>query len=245
MKRTALIALAVVGGIVGGAAAGMAGSPAPALHRSSAATAIDPGNFVRQVTNPYFPLRPGTLLVYRGVKDGKVQIDRVFVTDRTKTILGIHATVVRDIARRRGGKVLEKTFDWYAQDRQGNVWYLGENTKSFESGHVSTEGSWKAGEHGARAGIVMEADPRAATAYRQEFWKGHAEDQAWVVKRGGTVRVPLRKLHHKLVTFEWARLEPGVIDKKVYARGFGIVQELSQTGPKETSLLVRVHRPGR
>jgi|SRR6266540_3372670 len=242
MRRTALIALAVVGTTVCGAAVGMAGSPAPAPNAATATAGIDPANFVRHVTNPYFPLKPGALLVYKGIKDGQSQVDRVFVTYRTKTILGVHATVVRDIARHKG-RILEKTFDWYAQDTQGNVWYMGENTKAFENGHVDTEGSWKAGEHGARAGIVIEADPRAATAYRQEFWRGHAEDQAWVVKRGGTVRVPLGKLDHKLVTFEWSRLEPGVIDKKVYAQGFGIALEVSQTGPKETAKLVRVHRP--
>jgi hypothetical protein len=238
MRRTALIVLTVVGATVGLAAMGLAGSPAPA----NAAARFDPGNFVRHVTNPYFPLKPGTLLVYKGVKDGKSQVDRVFVTHRTKTILGVRATVVRDIARHKG-RILEKTFDWYAQDKQGNVWYLGENTKSFENGHVDTEGSWEAGQHGARAGIIMPADPHAATAYRQEFWKGHAEDQAWIVKRGGTVRAPIGKLRHKLVTFEWSRLEPGVLDKKVYARGYGIVREVSLTGPKETALLVRVKRP--
>ncbi len=215
----------------------------PHSGRSGAPTpAIDPSNFVRHVTNPFFPLKPGTVWVYRGIKDGKTQIDRVFVTRHTKTILGVHATVVRDVAT-QGGRVIERTFDWYAQDKQGNVWYLGEDTIAFENGGSSTEGSWKSGVHGAVPGIVMEADPQVADGYRQEFWKGHAEDQAWVLTRGGTVHVPFGHLRHALGTMEWTPLEPNVIDKKVYARGIGLVSEKSQTGPLETALLIGLHRP--
>jgi hypothetical protein len=210
--------------------------------RAPARASIRPENFVRHVTNPFFPLKPGTLLVYRGIKDGRLQTDRVFVTYRHKTILGVRTTVVRDIAKHRS-RVLEKTFDWYAQDKQGNVWYFGENTKAFENGHVDTEGSWKAGVNGARPGILMEADPLPPDAYRQEFYKGHAEDMAWVINRGGHVRVPYGRLGPKLVTLEFSRLEPKVVDKKVYVRGFGIVREIGLTGPKETAELYRVKRP--
>ena len=97
--------------------------------------------------------------------------------------------------------------------------------------------------NGARPGIIMEANPLPPDAYRQEFYKGHAEDQAWVLARGGHVRVPLGRLSHKLATLEWTPLEPKVVDKKVYARGYGIAREVSLTGPKETALLVRVKRP--
>jgi hypothetical protein len=241
MRSKTLGVLAVVAAILAGVA--VAGAAAPRSAMSAAVGAgVDPGNFVRHVTNPYFPLRPGTLFVYRGSEEGQTQVDRVLVTHRTKEILGVHTTVVRDVVRHKG-HLLEKTFDWYAQDKNGTVWYFGENTRSFEDGKVSTEGSWKAGRDGARPGIIMKADPRPTDAYRQEFYRNHAEDQAWVVKRGGSVRVPLGKLHHKLVTFEWARLEPGIIAKKVYARGFGIALERSMSGPQETSKLVRVRRP--
>jgi hypothetical protein len=242
MRRNALVGIAIVAAIVFGAAIAGVGAPIASVIASTGRGAIDPGNFVRHVTNPYFPLKPGTRLVYRGVKDGQTQVDRVFVTYRTKTIEGVHTTVVRDIARHKG-HVLERTFDWYAQDKQGTVWYFGENTKSFENGHVNREGSWRAGVDGARPGIIMPADPHPAQAYRQEFYKDHAEDQAWLVKRGGSVGVPYGKLHHKLVSFEWSRIEPRVVDKKVYARGFGIVQEVSKSGPHETADLVQVHRP--
>jgi hypothetical protein len=242
MRRKATLGLAILGAIVFGAAVAGAGASGASPSKARGPAAVDPENFVRHVTNPYFPLPPGTRLVYRGIKDGQTQIDRVFVTYKTKVIEGVRTTVVRDIAKHKG-RVLEKTFDWYAQDKQGNVWYFGENTKSFENGHVDTEGSWRAGVNGARPGIIMPADPHAAQAFRQEFYKGHAEDQSWFVKRGGSVGVPYGKLHHKLVSFEWSRLEPKVVDKKVYARGYGIVQEVSRSGPHETAELVRVHRP--
>jgi hypothetical protein len=235
---------AVVLGLIGPLAVGTLALASP--HSSSPArpraAAIDPGNFVRRVTNPFFPLAPGTSWVYRGLKDGATQIDRVFVTHHTKNIVGVHATVVRDVATQHG-RVIERTFDWYAQDKQGNVWYMGEDTTSFENGNVSKEGSWETGVHGAVPGIVMEADPQVPDGYRQEFWNGHAEDQAWVLARGGPVHVPLGNLHHALKTMEWTPLEPNVIDKKVYSLGIGLVSEESQTGPLETALLIRIHRP--
>src|SRR5207244_503260 len=132
---------------------------------------------------------PGRLLVYRGLRDGQVQIDRVFVTRRTRMIAGVRTTVVRDVAR-HGSRLLEDTTDYYAQDKQGNVWYFGEATKAYEpNGHVSTEGSWMTGVKGAVPGIIMEANPEPPDAYRQEFWRGHAEDMAWVLHRGKTLQV--------------------------------------------------------
>jgi len=203
---------------------------------------VNPSNFVARVTNPYFPLKPGTVLTYKGIKDGQTQIDRVTVTHRTKTILGVHATVIHDVATHQG-HLLEATFDYYAQDKQGNVWYFGENTKAYQNGRVSTEGSWMAGRNNARPGIIMEADPRVSDGYRQEYLKGHAEDQAWVVALAATVHVPGGSFHPALKSFEWTRLEPNVIDEKDYGRGVGIIREVSRTGPLETAFLVHVHRP--
>lgn len=216
-------------------------STAPARGSSSAA-ALDPGNFVAVVDNPYYPLAPGTTLVYQGVRDGQTQIDRVRVTDGTKTILGIQATVVLDVAR-HGGALLEKTHDWFAQDVEGNVWYLGEDTAEYdEQGNVvSTEGSWQAGVDGAEAGIIMEADPQVADGYRQEYLAGHAEDQAWILTRGGSVVVPFGRLHRTLLTMEWSPLEPKVVDQKTYAPGIGIVSERTVAGGQEVAELVAVH----
>ena len=125
---------------------------------------LDPANFVVVIDNPYYPLPPGRTLVYEGVKDGQTQQDTVTVTTETKVIEGITATVVSDVAT-HDGTVLEKTFDWFAQDKQGNVWYLGEDTTAFlPNGKADTSGSWQAGVHDAEPGIVMEAHPQIPDA---------------------------------------------------------------------------------
>jgi hypothetical protein len=235
MRRTALAAAVVAllaGTVFAASAAGR--------HSTPRIPSIDPSNFVLHVTNPFFPLKPGTVLVYTGIKDGKGQTDRVTVTHRTKIIEGVRTTAVRDVATHRGN-LLEATTDWYAQDKQGNVWYFGEATKSYEGGHVSTEGSWLAGRNGARPGKIMEADPHVPDAYRQEFSKGVAEDMAWVVRRRASLQVPYGRVKGVVLTLEWTRLEPNVVDKKFYGKGIGIVREASMAGAKETATLVRVH----
>jgi len=205
--------------------------------------ALDPANFVTVIDNPYFPLPVGRTLVYEGVKDGQSQIDTVTVTDQTRVIEGITARMVSDIST-HDGALLEKTFDFYAQDKQGNVWYLGEDTTAFlANGKTDTSGSWMAGVHDAEPGIIMEANPQIPDAYRQEFLVGQAEDTAWVVERGGTVTVPYGRLRNTLTTLEATRIEPGLYDLKVYAPGIGIVLEQSLAGPTETSNLVSVTGP--
>ena len=204
------------------------------------APALDPTNFVEVIDNPYFPLPVGRTLVYIGTKDGQTQTDRVSVTDRTKVILGITATVVRDVARHHG-TLLEKTLDFYAQDDQGTVWYLGEDTTAFEpNGNTDTSGSFVAGIDGAQPGIIMPGDPRIPDAYRQECLAGEAEDTAWVVATGGSVRVPYGNVRHALTTLEATRIEPGAYDRKVYGPGVGIVSELALTGGNEFAKLVSV-----
>src|SRR5882724_5896204 len=204
---------------------------------------LDPANFVTTIDNPYFPLPIGRTLVYQGVKDGQSQIDTVTVTARTKVILGITATEVSDVST-HDGALLEKTFDWYAQDKQGNVWYLGEDTTAFlPHGKTDTTGSWLAGVRGAEPGIIMEANPQIPDAYRQEFLAGVAEDTAWVVERGGTVTAPYGKLRNTLKTLEATRIEPGSYDLKVYAPGIGIVLEQSLSGAPELASLVSVTGP--
>ena len=217
------------------------GSAAGATPRQG--PVFDPNNFVAVVDNPYFPLPVGRTLVYSGVKDGQSQRDTVTVTNQTKVILGVTATVVSDIAD-HNGTVLERTSDWYAQDKQGNVWYLGEDTVHFlANGKGDTTGSWEAGVKGAQPGIVMEANPQIPDAYRQELLAGQAEDTAWVVDRGGTVSVPLGKVRNALTTLEATRLEPGAYDQKVYGPGIGIVLEQSLTGPNEFAQLESVTGP--
>jgi hypothetical protein len=202
---------------------------------------LDPANFSTVIDNPYFPLPVGRTLVYEGIKDGQTQEDRVTVTNQTKVVAeGITARVVTDVAT-HDGNLLEKTSDWYAQDKQGNVWYVGEDTAAYlPNGKVDTSGSWEAGVHDAEPGLIMEADPQIPDAYRQEFLSGQAEDTAWIVDRGGSVTVPAGTFKNVLTSLEATRLEPGAYDQKVYAPGIGIVVEQALTGANEYAKLVSV-----
>jgi hypothetical protein len=189
-------------------------------------------------------LTPGTTFVYEGTKDGESQRDEVVVTQRTKVILGVTCAVVSDVAT-HDGKPLEATEDWYAQDKDGNVWYFGEDTKEYdEHGKVaSTEGSWEAGVDGAQPGIVMPAHPQVTDSYRQEFYQGHAEDMFWVLSLSQKIAVPYGSYRGALLTMEWTRLEPKVIDQKYYVAGVGLILETSASGPRERTQLVSVTGP--
>jgi hypothetical protein len=196
--------------------------------------AVDPANFVAQIDNPYFPLPVGARFVYRGEEDGEVQVDEMTVTPDHKTIMGVPVVVVRDTLRDADGNLLEDTFDWYAQDRAGNVWYFGEDTKEYENGKVtSTEGSWEGGVDGAQPGIIMPASPKIGDAYRQEYDKGNAEDLATVVRTGAHVTTPSGTYTNVLVTKEWTPLEPKVVEEKFYAPGVGNVRENVVRGGNE------------
>jgi hypothetical protein len=199
---------------------------------------------VRPIDNPYLPLAPGSRWVYRETAaDGSKQRVVVKVTHRTRLIAnGVTARVVRDTAT-ENGKVIEDTFDWYAQDGRGNVWYLGEDTKEYENGKVvSTKGSWEAGVDGATAGIVMPARPRVGMSYRQEYYKGHAEDRAKILSLGEQAEVPFGHFDRVLLTKEWNPLEPKVLEYKLYARGVGPVLALTISGGSDREELVRFRR---
>jgi hypothetical protein len=196
----------------------------PTVTEFRYAPEFDPDNFVRNVDNRFYPLVPGTRYVYIGEEDGERETNVVVVTHDRKTILGISAVVVLDRVL-VDGELKEKTFDWYAQDKEGNVWYLGEDTKEFEDGEVvSTEGSWEAGVQGARAGIIMPAHPEAGQHYRQEFFRGEAEDEARVTSVGVEVTVPYGSFRGCIRTIEWTRLEPGITEAKWYCPGLGFVK---------------------
>jgi hypothetical protein len=214
------------------------------IAASASASGPDPGDFVGRVDNPWFPLVPGTTFVYRGVKDGKSARDVVTVTHATKTIQGVHCTAVRDRLY-LAGRLEERTTDWYAQDRRGNVWYFGEATAELDrAGHVtSTEGSWLAGRDGAQAGIFMTARPMVGQSRRQEYYKRYAEDHFAVVSLRARVSVPYTSSNRALLTKEWTPLEPGTLDHKYYVRGIGNVKEVTVKGPLERSELVSVQRP--
>jgi hypothetical protein len=190
------------------------------------APGFDPDDFVSDVDNRFFPLVPGTRYVYVGEEDGERETNVTLVTHDRKNILGINATVVLDRVF-VDGELAEKTFDWYAQDKQGNVWYLGEDTKEFEDGEVvSTAGSWEAGVSGAVAGIIMPADPQVGMHYRQEFFRGEAEDEARVTGVGAEVTVPYGSFQGCIRTVEWTRLEPGITEAKFFCPDVGFVKAL-------------------
>jgi hypothetical protein len=186
---------------------------------------VNPADFVDQIDNPYLPLAPGSRWVYEGVEDGEMERIEVEVTDERREVMGIPATVVRDQVF-EDGELIEDTLDWFAQDREGNVWYLGEDSKELEDGEVvSTEGSWEAGVDGALPGIVMPADPQVGDAYRQEYYEGEAEDLAEVIELGASVSVPAGDYDQVVVIREWNPLEPDVVEDKHHAPGVGVVLE--------------------
>jgi hypothetical protein len=239
MRRKVLAALAAVT-MAGSLGLVVPWAAAAGAHSSGYEPVLNPADFVHSITNPYFPLPVGRTLIYRGIREGVTQIDRVNVTSRTRVLEGITATAVTDVATHKG-KLLEKTTDYYAQDKKGNVWYLGERTAAYSHGHVDHSGSWLAGVHDGEPGIVMLANPQIPDAYRQEFLVGQAEDTAWIVNRGGSLNLPFKLVHNVVTSLEFTVLEPKVIDKKIYAPGLGIVKEQSVQGPKEVATLVSVH----
>jgi len=199
--------------------------------------------FTARVDNPWFPLRPGTTYVYRGVKDGEPARDVVTVTHGVRTIQGAPCAVVKDRLYLRG-RLEERTTDWYSQDARGNVWYFGESTAELDAhGHVtSTEGTWQAGRDGAKPGIYMPARPTPGRTGRQEFYEGHAEDHFEVLRLDANARVPYVSSSNALLTKEWTPLEPGVVDHKLYVRGIGTVLEQTQKGGDERNELVSLSR---
>lgn len=201
---------------------------------------INPEDFVEVVDNPHFPLTPGTTFVYEGESEGEPIRDEVYVTNETRMVMGVKAIVVRD-REFEDEELAEETFDWYAQDKDGNVWYFGEDSREYDDGEVvSTDGSWEAGVNGAQPGIIMEGDPKVGDTYRQEYWAGEAEDMAEVVSLDESVFVPYGSFEACLKTKEWNPLEPGVEENKYYAAGTGLIMEITVKGESERLELVDI-----
>jgi hypothetical protein len=188
---------------------------------------FDPEDFVGRIDNPFFPLVPGTVFRYSITSPDEHQTDVFTVTRDTKKIIGVVTTIVHDQVLAEDGSLVEDTFDYFAQDDDGNVWYFGEDTKEYENGVVvSTFGTWLAGVNGGKPGIIMLAHPRVGNAYQQEFAPGVAEDEARVTSLSKTVRVPYGRFTNCLKTLETTPLEPGAKSYKFYARGVGNVLEI-------------------
>jgi membrane-associated phospholipid phosphatase len=208
-------------------------SAGPDLPRGSEPVELAPGDFVDRIDNAYWPMAPGSKWVYR---DGAQRVE-VTVTERTRQILGIDATVVHDVVTEEG-RLVEDTYDWYAQDRWGNVWYLGEETKEYENGKVvSTEGSWQAGVDGAEAGVVMPAEPEVGQAYRQEYYAGEAEDRGEILTVDDRAQVPFGSFDDVVKTKDTTPLEPKVLEHKYYAEGIGPVLAVGVSGGSREELL--------
>jgi hypothetical protein len=200
---------------------------------------LDPADFVPRVTNPFFPLVPGTTLSYEGETEEGVETVIVEVLEETKTILGITATVVRDRVF-LDGELIEDTFDWFAQQNTGDVWYLGEDSKEIEDGEVvSTEGSWEAGVDGAKPGIIMWGDPAAHLneEYRQEYYPDVAEDVATVIGLEEAVEVPYGSFTGCIKTEDRNPLESGAVEHKLYCPGIGLVLEGPVDGSERIELV--------
>ena len=203
--------------------------------------AINPADFSPNVDNPWFPLPVGTTYVYAGTKDGKTAIDVTVPSANTQVVDGVTTRVVEDRLY-LDGRLEERTRDYYAQDKAGNVWYFGEDTATLDPhGHVtSTDGSFHAGVDGAQPGVFMQATPEVGRRFRQEWFPGHAEDTYKALNLAASVSVPYGSFANALQTRETTALEPGVVDNKYYVRGTGEVEELAVRGPLEKLTLVDV-----
>lgn len=230
--RTAAVLLALV------TASAPAGEKKPAADRGEYQPVIDPANFTHVITNPYFPLVPGTTFAAQEKEGRETREVKTTVTHDTKTIMGVKCVVVHDVVM-LAGVVLEDTYDWYAQDKAGAVWYFGETTKEFKpGGRVVTTGSWEGGVKGAQPGIIMPANPRPGAPYKQEFYAGEAEDMGQVVAVGETVTVPYGTFKGCVKIKEWSMLESGK-GYKWFAKGVGFVRSEATSGEVGTLISVK------
>jgi hypothetical protein len=237
---TALALLLTASAVAAATATGQPG----ALPRGSEPVNLNPANFTTRIDNPYWPMRRGSRWVYRETdSEGTVQRVVVTVTRRTKLIAnGIRARIVHDVVTEKGEPV-EVTDDYYAQDRAGNIWYLGEATTEYEDGEpISTEGSFEAGVDGAQAGIIMPAKPRVGLTYREEYYVGHAEDKARIMSLREQAEVPFGHFTRALMTRNTNPLEPKSLEFKFYARGIGPVLAIGVSGGSDREELVRFKR---
>jgi hypothetical protein len=211
-----LLSIALAAASCGNADKNASCGPNPASYSPRVVAA----EFSSTIDNKYLPYRPGT--AYKHV-DSDGNIVETTVLSETKVIMGVTCVVVHDTNKTPAGHLNEDTFDYYAQDKDGNVWYFGEDTKAYVGDQVSTEGTWKAGESCALPGIVMLGSPRVGDHYRQEYLPGHAEDEAEVVSLTETVTVPYGTFTNCIETKEHTALAPGDVENKYYCPGLGEV----------------------
>ena len=205
---------------------------------------FNPMLFVHGIDNPYLPLVPGTVFKFvNSINDDgekSTEHETMTVTSDIKKILTVKCEVVHDVIR-EDGKVTEDTYDWYAQDIFGNVWYFGEDTKELTDTGWSTAGSWEAGVNNAVPGIIMFGNPELfiGQTFYEEFSPGVAEDQATLLSTTATATVPYGHFTGCVKTKEFTVLEPGDVERKFYAKGVGQVLGVAAD---ETDELVSVNK---
>ena len=190
---------------------------------------INPANFSNStnITNTYYPAPPGKKYIYEGQTDeGLERVEEERLAE-TKTIMGITCIVV-NFKEYVNGKLTEDTRDWYAQDNNGNLWYFGEAVDNYNAnGTISDHGgSWEAGIDGAQPGMIMPANPQTGMRYREEYYFGHAEDEAEITRTGITETISLGTFNNCIKTKNWTALEPDALENKVYAPGIGLIKEI-------------------
>lgn len=211
-------------------------SLASVTHAAEYAPEIDPNNFTTHINNPYFTLTPGTSFSFRAKTDQGTETQAMIVTNLTREVNGVEVLVVWDRVW-LNGQLIEETYDWYAQDADGNVWYFGEESREYEKRKVkNTHGSWEYGVDGAQPGIIMLADPAVGETYRQEYYAGEAEDMAEVVALNETVETPYGKFSDCLKTKDTTPLEPNVLEFKYYCPEVGMVV-LEDAGDQKNKLV--------
>jgi hypothetical protein len=245
MKRTAILAVACCAALLGACgdddsgngADTTTGATGAALPQGSDPVELDPAEFTTAIDNPYWPMKPGNRWVSRSSEERIV----VEVTNRKRTVAGVEALVVRDTVTDNNGDLVEVTDDWYAQDSDGNVWYLGEDVRDYKGGKVvSRGGSWEHGIDGAYAGIAIPAEPRPGVKYRQEYYEGEAEDRAEVLSVTARVQVPAGAFDDCLQTSDTTPLEPDVEEHKYYAKDVGPVLNEHIGGGREELISYKV-----
>jgi hypothetical protein len=203
---------------------------------------IDPADFTNStnLTNPYFQFQPGKKYIYEGQTGDGLEHIEVQLLSATKTILGINCAIVNDKVW-LNGNLIEDTDDWYAQDDDGNVWYMGEDVDNLNPDGTLKDhaGSWEAGVDGAKAGFIMLANPQPGMKYRQEYYFDEAEDQAEVLELGLTLTVPFGTFSNCLKTKEWTEIEPDVLDNKFYAPGIGLIREINQDNEEKVLIAIQ------
>jgi hypothetical protein len=198
---------------------------------------VDPDLFSPNITNRFLPWTRGRTLIYEKKIGDETERITVTVLPDTVEIAGIECIAVRDLVT-IDGESEEDTVDWYAQHRDGSVWYIGEIAQNFEDGLLdNVDGSWRTGKDSAKPGIVMLARPQPGIAYRQEFLPNEAEDVAAVIALDQTVCVPAGRFTGCVQTEDWTPIEPGKREHKFYAPGIGLVLEVNPDTGARTELV--------